>query len=101
MAADVYDKYGEEGVDAMVKAWESQKDKSAQPEWNAIHAVMMAEAATRYKDEVSKEAEVMGLDKDEKTVEMIQKALAAKCVGLERLARAGGAGACPQHASRL
>jgi len=73
LAADVYDKYGEEGVDAMVKAWESQKDKSAQPEWNAIHAVMMAEAATRYKDEVSKEAEVMGLDKDEKTVEMIQK----------------------------
>ena len=73
LAADVYDKYGEKGVDAMVKAWESQKDKSAQPEWNAIHAVMMAEAATRYKDEVSKEAEVMGLDKDEKTVEMIQK----------------------------
>ena len=52
LAADVYDKYGEAGVDAMVKAWEEQQDKTVQPELNAIHAVMMAAAADRYKEDV-------------------------------------------------
>ena len=71
LAADVYDKYGEAGVDAMVKAWEQQQDKSVQPELNAIHAVMMAAAADRYKEDVKEEAEAMGLGEDEETVKMI------------------------------
>ena len=71
LAADVYDKYGEEGVDAMVKAWEQQQDKTQQPELNAIHAVMMAAAADRYKEDVKEEAEAMGLAEDEETVKMI------------------------------
>ena len=71
LAADVYDKYGEAGVDAMVKAWEQQQDKTVQPELNAIHAVMMAAAADRYKEDVKEEAEAMGLGEDEETVKMI------------------------------
>ena len=71
LAADVYDKYGEEGIDAMVKAWEQQQDKTQQPELNAIHAVMMAAAADRYKEDVKEEAEAMGLGEDEETVKMI------------------------------
>ena len=63
----MYDKYGEEGVDAMVKAWEQQQDKSMQPELNAIHAVMMAEAAARYQGEVKEEAVNMGLSEDEQS----------------------------------
>lgn len=67
----MYDKYGEAGVDAMVKAWEQQQDKTQQPELNAIHAVMMAAAADRYKEDVKEEAEAMGLAEDEETVKMI------------------------------
>ena len=73
LAADVYDKYGPEGVDAMVKAWESQTDKSQQPDMNAIHAVMMAQAAARYKDDVKEDAAALGLEKDKDTVEMIDR----------------------------
>ena len=72
LAADVYDKYGPEGVDAMVKAWESQENMSEQPSMNAIHAVMMAQAASRYEDEVKKEAEDLGLSQDPATVKMTQ-----------------------------
>merc|ERR550532_1881473 len=55
----------------MVKAWEQQQDKTQQPELNAIHAVMMAAAADRYKEDVKEEAEAMGLAEDEETVKMI------------------------------
>ena len=72
LAADVYDKYGPEGVDAMVAAWESQENSSEQPSMNAIHAVMMAQAASRYQDEVKQEAEDLGLTKDPATVKMTQ-----------------------------
>ena len=72
LAADVYDKYGPEGVDAMVKAWESQENMSEQPSMNAIHAVMMAQAASRYEDEVKQEAEDLGLSQDPATVKMTQ-----------------------------
>ena len=72
LAADVYDKYGPEGVDAMVKAWESQENSSEQPSMNAIHAVMMAQAASRYQDEVKREAEDLGLTNDPLTVKMTQ-----------------------------
>ena len=72
LAADVYDKYGPEGVDAMVKAWESQENSSEQPSMNAIHAVMMAQAAARYQDEVEQEAEELGLSEDPATVKMTQ-----------------------------
>ena len=56
----------------MVKAWENQEDKSEIPEMNAIHAVMMAQAAARYKDEVKDDAKAMGLEDDEKTVRMLE-----------------------------
>jgi len=73
LAADVYDKYGPEGVDAMVKAWEEQKDKSAEPSQVAIHAIMMAQAAGRYKDDVVQEASVLGLGDDEEGQEIVEK----------------------------
>ena len=56
----------------MVRAWESQENKSEIPEMNAIHAVMMAQAAARYKDEVKDDAKAMGLEDDEKTVRMLE-----------------------------
>jgi len=71
LAADVYDKFGEAGVDAMVKAWEQQEDKTEQPSMNAVHAVMMAQAAARYKDDVAEDAKNLGLESDEETKEMI------------------------------
>jgi len=73
LAADVYDKYGPEGVDAMVKAWEEQKDKSAEPSQVAIHAIMMAQAAGRYKDDVVQEASALGLADDEEGQEIVEK----------------------------
>jgi len=73
LAADVYDKYGPEGVDAMVKAWEEQKDKSAEPSKVAIHAIMMAQAAGRYKDDVVEEASALGLTDDEEGQEIVDK----------------------------
>ena len=73
LAGEVYDKYGAEGVDAMVKAWEKQEDKSEMPQMNAIHAVMMAQAAARYKEEVKEDAKSMGLDDDEKTIKMMEQ----------------------------
>ena len=56
----------------MVKAWESQENSSEQPSMNAIHAVMMAQAAARYQDEVEQEAEELGLSEDPATVKMTQ-----------------------------
>ena len=72
LAADVYDKYGPEGVDAMVEAWQKQQDKSEEPSLNSIHAVMMAQAASRYEKEVKQEAEDLGLSHDPETVGMTQ-----------------------------
>jgi len=83
LVGEVYDKYGPEGVDAMVKAWEMQEDKSSEPNMNAIHALMMADAAGRYQDEVRKEAAELGLDQDEESNKIIKKsASAAKKAGM-------------------
>jgi len=71
LAADVYDKYGEKGVDAMVEAWKSQEAKETEPDLNAIHAIMMAQAATRYEEEVKEEAKSLGLS-DEEAVETLR-----------------------------
>jgi len=65
LAADIYDKYGDEGVDAMVEAWKSQDAKKTEPDLNAIHAIMMAQAAARYEEEVQEEAKSLGLSEDE------------------------------------
>ena len=46
-AGDIYDKYGEEGVDALKAAWEEVKEREGSPEQKMAHAVMMAEAAAR------------------------------------------------------
>ena len=80
LAADVYDKYGPEGVDAMVEAWKNQKDKREQPNMNSIHAVMMAQAASRYEKEVKQEAEDLGLSQDPETVTLTQS-LSEKLAG--------------------
>jgi len=64
LAGEVYDKYGPEGVDAMVKAWQDQENKEVQPSMNSIHAVMMAQAAGRYREEVEQEASDLGLSED-------------------------------------
>lgn len=73
LAAEVYDKFGPEGVDAMVKAWEKQTDKESEPSLNAIHALMMAQAADRYEEEVKKEAADLGLDQDKEGQEIVEK----------------------------
>lgn len=73
LAAEVYDKFGPEGVDAMVKAWEKQTDKESEPSSNAIHALMMAQAADRYEEEVKKEAADLGLDQDKEGQEIVEK----------------------------
>jgi len=65
LASLVYDRYGEKGVDAMVGAWEQQKDKSQGPDINAIHALMMAQASARYEEDVEAEAEMVGIDVEE------------------------------------
>lgn len=80
LAADVYDKYGPEGLDAMVKAWEQQKDKAAEPSKVAIHAIMMAQAAGRYTEDVVQEASDMGLANDEEGQEIVEKS--AKKAGM-------------------
>merc|ERR1719431_1646334 len=64
LAGEVYDKYGPEGVDAMVRAWQEQDTKEVQPSMNAVHAVMMAQAAGRYREEVEQEASDLGLSED-------------------------------------
>ena len=75
LAADVYDKYGSEGVDAMVKSWEEQKDKQSEPSQVAIHAIMMAQAAGRYEEDVAKEASDLGLANDEEGQEIVEKSI--------------------------
>jgi len=72
LAADVYDKYGAEGIDAMVKTWENQSNKQEEPSMNAIHAVMMAQAAGRYSEEVEQEADSLGLKHDEAGREIVR-----------------------------
>ena len=84
LAADVYDKYGAEGIDAMVKTWENQSNKQEEPSMNAIHAVMMAQAAGRYSGEVEQEADSLGLQHDEAGREIIRNSssLSGKLGGL-------------------
>merc|ERR1719234_2833977 len=53
LVGEIYDRYGEEGLKAMVKAWEQQEDSSKEPSINAVLAVM----------QVQKE-EMMRMDKD-------------------------------------
>ncbi|XP_023334803.1 calcium uptake protein 1 homolog, mitochondrial isoform X4 [Eurytemora carolleeae] len=73
LAAEVYDKYGDEGLAAMKKAWEETRDMPGSSDQKAVHAIMMAQAAVRYKKEVIEEAEKLGLDKDEVMKELISE----------------------------
>jgi len=75
LAGEVYDKYGPEGVDAMVKAWQDQENKDVQPTMNAVHAVMMAQAAGRYKEEVEQEASNLGLTEDKEGKNIVNSAV--------------------------
>ena len=47
LAAEIYDKYGDEGLEAMKQAWEETKDMPGTADQKAIHAIMMAQAAAR------------------------------------------------------
>jgi len=75
LAGEVYDKYGPEGVDAMVKAWQDQENKDVQPTMNAVHAVMMAQAAGRYREEVEQEASNLGLTEDKEGKNIVNSAV--------------------------
>jgi len=75
LAGEVYDKYGPEGVDAMVKAWQEQENKDVQPTMNAVHAVMMAQAAGRYQEEVEQEASNLGLTEDKEGKNIVNSAV--------------------------
>ena len=75
LAGEGYDKYGPEGVDAMVKAWQEQENKDVQPTMNAVHAVMMAQAAGRYKEEVEQEASNLGLTEDKEGKNIVNSAV--------------------------
>jgi len=74
LAGEVYDKYGPEGVDAMVKAWQNQENKEIEPSMKAVHAVMMAQAAGRYQEEVEQEATDLGLVEDKEGQEIVKSA---------------------------
>ena len=56
LPGEIYDKYGEEGLKAMVKAWEQQEDSSTEPSINAVLAVMQAQKE-RSISETSKSSE--------------------------------------------
>lgn len=62
LAAEVYDKYGPEGVDALKAAWERLKSVDMPADKKVLHAVMMAQAAARYKKEVAEEAESLAAE---------------------------------------
>ena len=84
---EIYDRYGEEGLKAMVKAWEQQEDSSKEPSINAVlavmqvqkeelmrevekeksaekvdlHSAMLAAAKDRYAEEVAQQAKELGM----------------------------------------
>lgn len=87
LAGEIYDKYGEEGLKALVKAWEQQEDSSQEPSINAViavmqvqkeqlmreaekekgsekvdlHSAMLAAAKDRYVEEVAQQAKELGM----------------------------------------
>jgi len=104
LAGEIYDKYGEEGLKALVKAWEQQEDSSQEPSINAVIAVMQVQ-----KEQLMKEAEkekvfekvdlhsaMLAAAKDRYTEEVAQQ---AKELGMmeeweeeERQRKSGGGG---------
>ena len=66
MAGEIYDKYGEEGLKAMVKAWEQQEDSTREPSINAVLAVMQAQQeASRREHGQEKSKPEAGAEKSE------------------------------------
>ena len=87
LAGEIYDRYGEEGLEALVKAWEQQEDSSQEPSINAViavmqvqkeqlmreaekekasekvdlHSAMLAAAKDRYAEEVAQQAKELGM----------------------------------------
>ena len=87
LAGEIYDRYGEEGLKALVKAWEQQEDSSQEPSINAViavmqvqneqlmreaekerasekvdlHSAMLAAAKDRYAEEVAQQAKELGM----------------------------------------
>jgi len=59
LAADIYDKYGDEGIEALKGAWEQVKDMEGRPDMKMAHIVMLVDAAVRYKHDVAAEAAAM------------------------------------------
>lgn len=72
LLATVYDKYGAEGVDAVRKSWEITKDQEGSSAQKQMHALMMAQAAARYKEQVEKEAKELGLEDDEEVKKLLK-----------------------------
>jgi len=73
LIGEIYDKYGEEAVDAAVKSWEENKTKDERKELKALHSIMMAKAAKTYSENVEKQAIELGLEEDPEVKAMIQE----------------------------
>jgi len=65
LVGKIYDLYGDIGIDAMKVAWGQVKNKDWTPEQKAVHAIMVAQAAHRYGEEVAAEAKALGLEKED------------------------------------
>jgi len=65
LAGKIYDLYGDIGIDAMKVAWGQVKNKDWSPEQKAVHAIMVAQAAHRYEEDVAAEAAALGLEKED------------------------------------
>ena len=51
LAGEVHDKYGEEGLKALVRAWEQQEDSSKEPSINAVIAIMQVQKEELMREE--------------------------------------------------
>jgi len=70
---DVYDKYGEKGVEAMVEVWKQSKEEETPLDATQIHSLMMAKAAANYASNVAKQAKELELDEDPEVKAMVDQ----------------------------
>lgn len=73
LVGDVYDKYGEKGVDSMVEVWKESKASETALDPAKLHSMMMAKAAANYASEVAKQAKQLELDQDPEVKAMVEK----------------------------
>lgn len=72
LMGDVYDKYGEKGIDGVVEAWEETKASGKKMDPNEIHSIMMAKAASKYASNVADRAKQLELDEDPEVMAMVE-----------------------------